>query len=145
MEKKIKSPKLLVAEKIIHRHLLWAMAAGSFPVPIVDAIGVIFIQVDMLKQLCKLYEMDFETNIGKTLVTSIIASSSAKGISSLFYKNKFLDKVSMAVLSGAFTYAIGRFFISNFEQGVSIIDIDLKNGEELFDEYFEKGKEVLSK
>ncbi len=140
-----KSQTLARAENIINRHIIWAMASGAFPIHIIDSIGVMFIQNDMIKQLSKLYGFDYNSNIGKSIVASIISSSSAKGISMLLKKHKATNRIIMSILSGAFTYAIGRVFLSNFEKGISIIDIDLKKGEELFDEFFERGKGMLKK
>lgn len=140
----MENKRKLIAEKIVNRHIIWAMAAGVIPIPLVDTISLIFIQTDMLKQLCKIYDIDFDENLGKNIVMSIIASSTASGIAVLFRKEKVLSRVTMTILSGAFTYAIGRIFMSNFEHGVkSIIDIDLKAGEELFDEEFERGQQNL--
>lgn len=138
-----KSTTIARAENIINRHIIWAMASGAIPIPFVDAIGVMFIQNDMIKQLSKIYGFDYNENIGKSIVTSIIASSSAKGISILFKPIKAADRIMMSIFSGAFTYAIGRIFISKFEQGIALIDIDLQKGEELFDEFFEQGKDML--
>ncbi len=135
------SASLVRAENIINRHIVWAMASGAMPIHIVDVIGVMFIQNDMIKQLCKLYGLDYNENIGKSIVSSIIASSVAKGISFVFKPIKAGERILMAILSGAFTYAMGRMFISNFEKGISLIDIDINKGEELFNEYFEKGKD----
>jgi len=144
MEENInKSQTLARAENIINRHIIWAMASGAFPVHYVDAIGVMFIQNDMIKQLSKLYGFDYSENIGKSIVASIISSSTAKGISMIFKKFKAVDRILMAILSGAFTYAVGRLILSNYEQGIALIDIDMKKGEELFDEFFEQGKEIL--
>jgi len=132
------------AEEIINKHILWAMAATAIPIPVLDTVNLIFIQVDMLKSLSKLYEIDFNENIGKTIVSTIITSSTATGISLLFRKKKVISRISMSLISGALTYALGRIFLSNFEKGVkSIIDIDLKEAEELFDENFERGQEEL--
>lgn len=129
------------AENIINRHIVWAMASGALPIHFVDAIGVMFIQNDMIKQLCKLYKLEYNENIGKSIVSSIIAASTAKGISFAFKRIKAGERILMSILSGAITYAMGRMFIGNFEKGISLIDIDIKKGEQLFDEYFEKGKD----
>jgi len=134
------SPTRALAENIINRHIVWAMASGAIPIHFVDALGVMFIQNDMLKQLCKLYSYDYNRNIGKSIVSSIIATSTVKGISFAFKPIKAGERILMSILSGAITYAMGRMFISNFESGISLIDIDIKKGEQLFDEYFEKGK-----
>ncbi len=137
------SQTLAKAEIIINRHIIWAMASGALPIHFVDAVGVMFIQNDMLKQLCKLYGIDYNENIGKSIVASLITTSTAKGVSFAFSGLKAGEKILMAILSGALTYAMGRVFIGNFEKGISLIDIDIKKGEEVFDEYFEKGKDVV--
>ncbi|MBN2893136.1 MAG: DUF697 domain-containing protein [Bacteroidales bacterium] len=138
----IESQTLVRAENIINRHIVWAMASGALPIHFIDAIGVMLIQNDMIKQLCKLYGLDYNENIGKSIVSSIIAASTAKGISFAFKPIKAGERILMAILSGAITYAMGRMFIGNFEKGIALIDIDIKKGEELFDKNFEKGKEI---
>ena len=140
MEDNKNKQTLLQAENIINRHMLWAMAAASFPIHLVDTISLIFIQNDMIKQLSKLYGFDYDKNVGKTLVSTIIASSTAKGVSLIFAKNKIVDRFAFVMLAGAFTYGIGRLFITYFEQGISLIDIDFKKGEELFSDLFDMGK-----
>lgn len=136
------NPTLARAENIINRHIVWSMASGAIPIHFVDAIGVMFIQNDMIKQLCKLYNLDYDENIWKSIVSSIFATSTAKGISFAFKPIKAGERIMMSILSGATTYGIGRMFISNFEKGISLIDIDIEKGEQLFDEYFEKGKDL---
>ncbi len=140
MEENKNNQTLLQAENIINRHMLWAMAAASFPIHLVDTIGLIFIQNDLIKQLSRLYGFDYDKNVGKTLVSTIITSSTAKGVSLLFGKNKVVDRFTFVLLAGAFTYGIGRLFITYFEQGISLIDIDFKKGEELFSDLFDVGK-----
>jgi len=146
MPKKMNEESLSLkkANRIIMKHVMWTMASAVIPIHVVDVVGIVFIQNDMMKQLCKLYDFDYQQNVGKSIVASLITSSSAKGISLAFGKMKVVDKVVLATTSAAFTYALGRFFISNFEKGISLIDIDLKAGEELFNEYFEKGKDVVT-
>ncbi len=135
------SQTLSRAESIINRHIVWAMASGALPIHLIDAAGVMLIQNDMVKQLCKIYDLDYNENVGKSIVSSLIAASSAKGLSFVFRPLKAGERILMAILSGAFTYAMGQMFISNFEKGVSLINIDINKGEQLFDEYFEKGKD----
>lgn len=143
-EKNEESVSLKKANRIILKHVMWTMASAVIPIHVVDVLGIVFIQNDMMKQLCKLYDFDYQQNVGKSIVASLITSSSAKGISLVFSKMKVVDKAVLAATSAAFTYALGRLFISNFEKGISLVDIDLKAGEELFNEYFEKGKEVVT-
>ena len=130
------------AEMVINRHIVWAMASGAVPIHFVDALGVMFIQNDMLKQLCQIYNVKYNENIGKSIVSSIIATSAVKGISFAFKPIKAGERIMMSILSGAVTYAMGRMFLGNFEKGISLLDLDIKKGEELFNKNFEKGKDI---
>lgn len=140
-EQNTENTQLKKANHIINRHMLWGMAAGSFPVHLIDTLGLMFIQNDMLKQLCDLYDFDYDKNLGKSIVSSIISSTTAKGISLIFGKDRLVNRTAFILAAGAFTYAMGRLFISYFEKGIALIDIDFKKGEELFDEFFDKGME----
>lgn len=133
------------AEKIINKYILIAMGTAVVPIPYIDALSLIGIQLKMVHELSKLYEVDFKEELVKNIILSFIASSSSLGVSLLFQKNKVLNRVVMSLLSGAFTYAIGRVFLANYDRGVkSIIDLNLKETEELFNESFEKGKEEIA-
>ncbi len=142
-----KTERRVDAEKIIRNHIMWAMGAGTVPLPIIDAIGVTAIQIDMLRQLCILYEVDFHENQGKTLVSAIAGGSLARGTASLIKTipgvGTLLGGAAMSVMSGATTYALGQVFIGNFEQGVQLIDFNIGKGDEIFEEAYEKGKEYV--
>jgi hypothetical protein len=58
------------ADTIIRNHIIWSMGAGLIPVPIVDFFAVSGIQLDMIRQLCKLYDQDFKEAQGKAIITS---------------------------------------------------------------------------
>jgi len=53
------------ADKIIKSHVLWAVGAGLVPLPLFDVAAVTAIQMDMLKQLAALYQVDYSTSTGK--------------------------------------------------------------------------------
>ena len=44
------------ADTIIRNHIVWSMGAGMIPIPIADFFAVSAIQLDMVRQLCKLYD-----------------------------------------------------------------------------------------
>src|SRR5688500_6209977 len=62
------------ADTIIRNHIIWSMGAGLIPVPIVDFFAVSGIQLDMIRQLCKVYEQDFKESEGKASITSLTGS-----------------------------------------------------------------------
>jgi len=48
----------------------------------------------------------------------------------------------LAALSGASTYALGEVFQSHFESGGTFLDFDVTRLKRMYDEKFEKGKEM---
>jgi uncharacterized protein (DUF697 family) len=140
--------KLSQADDIIRNHVLWATGAGVVPLPLIDVIAVTSVQLDMLKQLCKLYEVNYDENSGKHLITAIAGTTLAR-LGASFIKaipgvGSLLGGVSMGVLSGASTYGMGQVFVNQFEQGRGLFDFDLNWGKKVYEQEYEKGKEYAS-
>lgn len=135
------------SETIIRNHILFSMGAGVIPVPIVDIFAVSASQLDMIRQLCKVYDIDFSETQGKAIVSSLTTATLARlGAGSLAklipLVGSFVGSVTNAVLAGASTYALGHVFKVHFETGGTILDFDTKRLKKLYDEQFEKGKKV---
>jgi uncharacterized protein (DUF697 family) len=135
------------ADTIIKNHIIWSMGAGLIPVPIVDFFAVSGIQLDMIRQLCKLYDQDFKETQGKAIVTSLTGSGIARMGARAMVKfipgvGSVIGGVTMAVLSGASSYALGEVFKKHFETGGTFLDFDPKRLKKMYNEKFEKGKQV---
>lgn len=135
------------AETIIRNHILFSMGAGVIPVPVVDIFAVSASQLDMIRQLCKVYDQDFSESQGKAIVSSLTTATLARlGAGSLAklipLVGSFVGSVTNAILAGASTYALGQVFKIHFETGGTILDFDTKRLKKLYDEQFEKGKKV---
>ncbi len=135
------------ADTIIRNHILFSMGAGVIPVPVVDIFAVSASQLDMIRQLCRVYDVDFSETQGKAIVSSLTTATLARlGAGSLAklipLVGSFVGSVTNAVLAGASTYALGQVFKMHFETGGTILDFDPKRLKKLYDEQFEKGKKV---
>lgn len=134
------------ANSIIKNHMIWSMGAGFIPVPIADFFAVSAIQLDMIRQLCKLYEIDFKETEGKAIITSLTGSGlarlGARAIKVIPGVGSVLGGVTLAVLSGASTYALGEVFKTHFETGGTFLDFDPDRLKKYYNEKFEKGKEM---
>jgi uncharacterized protein (DUF697 family) len=134
------------ADSIIKNHMIWSMGAGLIPVPIADLFAVSAIQLDMIRQLAKLYEIDFKQTEGKAYITALTGSSlarlGARAIKFIPGVGSVLGGVTMAVLSGASSFALGEVFKKHFETGGTFLDFDPQRLKKYYDEKFEKGKEV---
>ena len=139
------SEKLEKSKKIIQTHVMWSMGAGAVPVPILDIAAVTAVQLDMLKQLSKIYEVDYSESSGKSIISALAGTTLARIGASLIKGIPFLGQIiggfSMSILSGAATYAIGQVFMTHFETGGTLFNFDMKFGKQKFDEEFEKGKD----
>src|SRR5687767_14603302 len=135
------------ADTIIRNHIIWSMGAGLIPVPIVDFFAVSGIQLDMIRQLCKLYDQDFKESEGKAIITSLTGSGLARMGAKAMIKfipgiGSVIGGITMAVLAGASSFALGEVFKIHFETGGTFLDFDAKRIKKMYNEKFEKGKKV---
>ncbi len=138
--------KVSHANTIIKNHIIWSMGAGFIPVPIADFFAVTAIQLDMIRQLSRLYDVDFKETQGKAIITSLTGASVARMGAGIFKfipgVGSVMGGVALAVLSGASTYALGEVFKVHFDKGGTFLDFDVSRIKRMYDEQFEKGKEV---
>lgn len=136
------------ADSIINSHTLWGMGARLMPIPLFDVAAVTAVQIDMLKQLADTYEVDFTNEMGKTFVAALTGSTFARIGASLLKTipgiGTVIGGVSMSVMSGASTHAVGQVAKRYFETDGTIIDIDLNFARDAYDEAFEKGRQFVS-
>ena len=99
------------------------------------------------------YNVDFDEQLGKMLVTSLVSGSvpvlTVVGLSSFVKIIPGIGTVgggiSMTVMSGAVIYATGQVFIQHFEAGGSFDDFDTKQWKSYFKEQLEEGKKAVKK
>jgi len=101
----------------------------------------------MIRQLCKLYDQDFKEAQGKAIITSLTGSGIARMGAKAMIKfipgiGSIIGGVTMAVLSGASSFALGEVFKKHFETGGTFLDFDAKRLKKMYNEKFEKGKQV---
>lgn len=142
-EKKAKSSH---SNSIIKNHMIWSMGAGFIPIPIADFFAVSAIQLDMIRQLCKVYEIDFKETEGKAVITALTGSGlarlGARAVKFIPGVGSMLGGITLAVLSGGSTYALGEVFKKHFETGGTFLDFDPGRLKKFYDEKFEKGKQM---
>ena len=134
------------ANSIIKNHMIWSMGAGFIPVPIADFFAISAIQLDMIRQLSKVYEIDFKETEGKAVITALTGSSlaqlGARAVKFIPGIGSMLGGVTLAVLAGASCYALGEVFKKHFETGGTFLDFDPGRLKKYYDEKFEKGKKM---
>ena len=136
------------ATTIIRNHVVWSMGASYIiPLPIADVFAVSALQLDMIRQLCRVYDIDFTETQGKAIVSSLTTSTMARAGARSLIKlvpgiGTIVGGLTTAVINGASTYALGEVFKTHFAYGGTFLDFDTDRLKKLYNESFEKGKKV---
>lgn len=139
-------------ETLAKNHILAAMGVGLIPLPLVDVVALMGVQLDMIKKISAEYDVPFKQDRGKSIVTSLVGGLFSMGIgltlASLIKCIPLIGlttgAVTMPVISGATTYAIYKVFVQHFESGGTILDLDASKVKTYFSEQFTKGKKVAA-
>lgn len=135
-------------KKIARSHILASMGVGLIPVPLVDVVALMGIQLDMIKKVSAEYDVPFKQDRGKSIITSLIGGLAATEIGfSLGSLIKCLPivgqttgAIAMPIISGASTYALHKVFVQHYEEGGTILDLDPAKVKSFFAEQFTQGK-----
>ncbi len=135
---------------IIKRHVYWSIGAGLIPIPVADIAAVTAIQLDMLKQVCSFYDIDYSEESGKSWITALATSTMSAFVAKIGSSALKLIPIvgtiagaaSMSIVSGASTYALGRAFANHFESGGTFGDINKEKIKEFYEEKFNEGKKI---
>ena len=135
------------ADTVIKNHVIWSLGASFIPLPIADVIAVSALQMDMIRQLCRVYNKDFSETQGKAIITSLssaaLARAGARGLIKLIPGvGTLVGGVTASVFNGASTYALGEVFKQHFSEGGTILDLDTERLKKFYKEKFEKGKKI---
>jgi uncharacterized protein (DUF697 family) len=136
------------ANEIIKNHVGFSLGAALLPLPGADLLAVSAVQLNMLRQLAKLYNIGFMDVLGKNIISAVAGSSAARLGASLVKAipgvGTIIGELSMPALSGASTYALGRVVAMHFHNGGSLEDLDLTKARKGYETEVENGKQVAS-
>lgn len=142
------------AMRLVKRGLLWSMGLGIIPVPIIDVVTITAAQLKMVKNLSDHYGVEFSGNIGKSILASLLGGVGGTGVAygaaGTFLKaipvvGTIAGGLSVVVMAGATTYAIGKVFIMHYEAGGTLLDFDPEKMKDYFAEQCAEGKTVAEK
>lgn len=151
LERKLKHPmsqeeKTAKATDIIRNHVGYSLGAALMPLPGADLLAVSAVQLNMLRQLAKLYQVSFMDTLGKNIISAVVGSSAARIGASLVKAipgvGTLIGELSMPALSGASTYALGRAVSGHFQKGGTLEDLDLKKARSTYEQEVDNGKKV---
>jgi uncharacterized protein (DUF697 family) len=144
--------RLREAHETVQRNVYWAMGVGVLPLPLFDLVAITGVQLKLIRELSKLYDTSFREDLAKKAVTSLFVGIGGIGIGGFIGASlsKFvpiigqsLGVVSVPIVSGMLTYAVGRTFVMHFESGGTLLDFDARVMREHFRREFDEAKDKV--
>jgi len=140
------------AQELVKKSMYVSMAAGLVPVPIFDFLAITGIQIEMLRRLSHLYGVTFMEGKVKNILAALIGGSFPSSFAPVFaglskmvpVVGTTIGAVTLPLIAGASTYAIGKVFIQHFESGGTFLTFDPKSVRTYYAEQFKEGKVVAA-
>lgn len=138
------------AEKLVKNRVYAAVGAGLVPVPLLDVLALGGIQIEMVRALSALYGVPFSENLGKSVISSFVGGVLPVGIAPMVASiikivplvGHTAGVLTMSIVGGASTYALGKVFIKHFETGGTLLNLDTLQMKSYFDEKYKEGLKV---
>lgn len=110
------------ADAIIRHFMMMTAGAGALPVVLADILAVSAIQLEMIRQLCRVYGIPYERARARAVVMALVTNTLVhRGARSLTKKvpvfGWLIGGASMALLSAGATMALGKLFKAHLESG----------------------------
>lgn len=130
------SERLAQANQIVSRYWKWSAAAGLIYVPFLDVAAMTGIQLKMVADLAKLYDVPFSRDRAKAIIGALVGSVTPVYLSGTVIRvlgptltvlpgvGGLASIFALPVLNAASTYALGRVFVQQFESGGTFLDMD---------------------
>ena len=141
------------AIQTVKRYMWLSGVAGLVPIPLADLVAVSGVQLRMLAEVSKIYDVPFHASRGKMVVGSLMGyvlpralsfgliGSLIKGIPLV---GTLAGEPAMALFSAAYAWALGTVFIQHFESGGTFLNFDPGAVKEYFRAQFEQGKHIAA-
>ncbi len=140
------------AVKVVKKYMYWSMGVGLLPGPLLDVAAVTGVQLKMLSEISKIYDVKFSENAGKSIIAALLGGVTAGALTrssfTSFIKTipviGILGSLSMPIYSGAATWAIGKVFVHHFAMGGTFLNFDPQKVKDYFEKLYKEGKDIAS-
>ena len=140
-------------DNTIRNHVIGSMGVGMIPIPVVDLVALIGIQLNMLRKLSAKYDIPFSKEMAKSLLASLIGGgipvTFAGAFTSLMKTVPIIGQttgaMAMPVLAGATTYAVGKVFKQHFASGGTFLNFDPDEVRDYYFDMFKEGQDIATK
>jgi uncharacterized protein (DUF697 family) len=141
------------ATKKIRNYMWWSMGAGLVPVPFLDLAVISGVQLKMVSELAKIYEVPFSESRGKAIIGALVGALAPQSLACSVVGSalKAIPAVgaiagasALALFAGASAWALGKVFVQHFEAGGTFLDFDPDAVREYYRKQFEEGQKMAA-
>lgn len=128
--------RLTQAKSVVNRYAMLSGGAGLIPVPLADVAAISAIQVKMIADLAKIYDLEFRKDRVKSVVTGLLggfvptaAAGVATGAAASYVKSvpiagTIIGTVTLPAFAYIATRTVGRVFLTHFESGGTLLNFN---------------------
>ena len=132
------------ARKIIHQRTLYSAGVGFLPLPVLDVIGITSIQLWMIRDIARVYDIPFERHLVKSFIGSVVSNLGAYGLVKSIPIVGFMLGGSVVALGAATTtYTLGKIFMQHFDQGGTLLDFNPSTSRAYFYKQYETNQKIV--
>ena len=146
--------RTMEAYEIVRKYWKWSALAGFIPIALVDVVTVTGVQLKMIADLARVYEVPFSQDRAKAIVGALVGATTPPLVATAVLgalSPVFALAPGVGVVAGVFatpafnaaaTYALGRVFVQHFESGGTFLDMDSDKLREHFKREFDSSREA---
>lgn len=139
--------------KLIRRHVWSAMGVALVPLPVVDYVALTGVQMNLVRRLAKVYGVPFFQDKVKNIISPLVGAAvpGILGVPLAASVIKFIPVIgmtvgvlSMPIVAGASTYALGKVFLQHFASGGTFLTFNPEKVKAYYAEMFKEGQQVAA-
>ncbi len=135
------------ANRIVRQHMYVSLAVGLVPVVWLDMAALAALQLKLLRDLANLYKIDFSAELGRSAIAALVSGGAVYPVAMLAKQIPGIGWLasigSVALFSGASTYAVGQIFIQHFASGGTFLTFDPQRVKDYYKQQYMQGQSVV--
>ncbi len=137
-------------DKTIKNHVWASIGVGLVPLPMLDMVALTGVQLNLVRKIAKANDIPFMKDKVKsiigTLLGSILPTTLGPSLASISKTipivGQTVGMLTMPMVAGASTYAVGKVFVQHFASGGTFLTFDPEKVKEYYAEMYEEGKKT---
>jgi uncharacterized protein (DUF697 family) len=139
--------KTAEANRMVKKYMYISLAAGAVPVVWLDMVALTGLQLKLLRDLANLYEVNFSSQLAQSAIAALMSGGAVYPVAALAKQIPIAGWLatlgSVALFSGASTYAVGQVFIQHFASGGTFLTFDPEQVKEYYRQLLTQGRDEV--